>query len=200
MLAALARPWERCGATAAARSRPPAPASPSSPTASATSRESVDPSASLRHLVAVGSPACGAALALTAGAELPLEAIAAALDMRRPSLFLLGGLLDAWPRALHAEALRSVAGLAGSGSRLLAPLRGGPLASAEAKEALERAGWTRVDVVGQAALSRLLPRSPPDAAAQLLVAELGAASTPGRPPPTRTGPVGGGGGPVEASF
>mmetsp|Transcript_28811 Transcript_28811/g.82514 ORF Transcript_28811/g.82514 Transcript_28811/m.82514 type:complete len:245 (+) Transcript_28811:604-1338(+) len=116
MLAALARPWERCGATAAARSRPPAPASPSSPTASATSRESVDPSASLRHLVAVGSPACGAALALTAGAELPLEACAemvkrvpgdAAATTRWPATSATAAVGEAPPRpaATSANAL-----------------------------------------------------------------------------------------------
>lgn len=132
--------------------------------------------------------------------ELPREAIAAALDVRRPSLFVLGGLLDAWPRALYAEALGAVASIAGSGSRLLAPIRGGTASSAEARAALEEAGWSRVDVVGEAALKRLFPRAPPDSVVQLLVAERGAASSPGRPPPTRTAPGAGAGGPVEAKL
>eukprot|EP00747_Dinoflagellata_sp_TGD_P046915 gnl/TRDRNA2_/TRDRNA2_144704_c1_seq1.p2 gnl/TRDRNA2_/TRDRNA2_144704_c1~~gnl/TRDRNA2_/TRDRNA2_144704_c1_seq1.p2 ORF type:complete len:232 (+),score=51.10 gnl/TRDRNA2_/TRDRNA2_144704_c1_seq1:42-698(+) len=119
-------------------------------------------------------------------ADLPCEALAEVLDVRKPSLFvLLDGVLGSWPADRHTAALAAVGELAGSGSRIIAQIRAPEGATAAeaalaCRDALEDAGWVRIDVVGNKALMRLFRRAPPDRAALLVVAERGAAAAPPR--------------------
>lgn len=113
-----------------------------------------------------------------------------ALNAQRPSLFIVDGMLTAsWSAEARLAALKSLAGVAADGSRLLLQVRGPLLQSASgggdnATDGVMEAGWARVDLVGQRILRGLYPgEMPPDEAAVLVVAEKGAPASPARPPP-----------------
>lgn len=120
------------------------------------------------------------------------QALASALNPQQPSLILVGdgSLGRVWAHEEKAErVLGALAKCAGENSRLVVPVHcslpseSGISDSVTAwRAALAATGWGRVDVVGHAALSRLLSRAPPDEAAVLVIAERGAGQQSSGPP------------------
>jgi len=117
------------------------------------------------------------------------------VDKRKPAIFVIEGMFCAWPALVQANALSALWALAGNGSSLVVQMtqhahsqvvastqKGVESVVDEVRAAMETAGWERVDLVGQQALSRMFHgRAPLDSQAALMVAERGVPRTPGRP-------------------